>query len=98
MDIKKWTGYKKAYKLKKIYKHKINCGGGVYVITPVLDLNTIKESKSFNPSIQIPFVDMVFDKEKRQAIYRKYDKKYEENEDEEEIFKQMTARRFKKGE
>ncbi|HCL4455010.1 TPA: hypothetical protein N2D10_003033 [Clostridium botulinum] len=98
MVIKKWTGCKEVYKLKKIYKYKVKCGGGVDMMTPVLDLNTIKESKSFNPSIQIPFIDMVFDKEKRQAVYKKYDRKYEENEDEEEIFKQMTARRLKKGE
>lgn len=64
---------------------------------PVLDLQKIKSSKEFNPSLQIPFLDMIFDKEKRQAIYEKYDKNYEENEDEEEIFKKMTARRLKRG-
>ena len=59
----------------------------------VLDLNKYKENKSFNLVIDIPFIDMILDKNKRQCIYKKYDKNYKSSTEEDEIFKQMTARR-----
>jgi hypothetical protein len=35
----------------------------------IIDLQQMKDSKKFNPSLEIPFVDMIFDKEKRQSVY-----------------------------
>ncbi len=58
-------------------------------------IQMIKKVKEETPNIQIPFLDMIFDKEKRQTTYKKYDKNYEEIKDEEDIFKQMTIRRLK---
>ena len=49
--------------------------------------------KTFNPTIDLPFMDMVLDKNKRKCVYTKYDKKYESNPEEDEIFREMTRRR-----
>lgn len=53
-----------------------------------LDKYRVKE----NPAIEIPFVDMLFDKGKRQAMYEKYDEMYEETAEEREIFEAMVFR------
>jgi|GEM_PF-4591178 len=67
------------------------------MVYPVLDLEQIKGSKEFSPSLKVPFLDMIFDKNKKQAIYENYDKNYKESKEEEEIFKLMTARLQKRG-
>lgn len=51
------------------------------------------KNKTFNPTIDLPFMDMVLDKNKRKCVYAKYDKKYESNPEEDEIFREMTRRR-----
>lgn len=59
----------------------------------VLELKEYKKNKTFNPTIDLPFMDMVLDKNKRKCVYAKYDKKYESNLEEDEIFREMTKRR-----
>lgn len=51
------------------------------------------KNKTFTPTIDLPFMDMVLDKNKRKCVYTKYDKKYESNPEEDEIFREMTRRR-----
>ncbi|MCD3322056.1 hypothetical protein G8V07_16390 [Clostridium botulinum D/C] len=79
MNIKKWTSSnKKVYKLKK-------GNGGIHM---VLELSDYRKS---NPSIKLSFVEMLFDKEKRQAIYAKYDKNYQSTKEEDEIYNEMRG-------
>lgn len=59
----------------------------------IMDLNEYKKNKSFNPTINLSFIDMVFDKNKRNSVYKEYDEKYESTVEEDEIFKRMTKRR-----
>ena len=59
-------------------------------MTPVIELD--KQRVKENPAIEIPLVDMLFDKEKRQAMYKKYDDKFEENAEEREIYEAMRFR------
>lgn len=42
------------------------------------------------------FFDMVFNRQKRQETYDYYDNKYEETEEEKEIFRIMSSRRRKR--
>ena len=51
------------------------------------------KNKTFTPTINLSFIDMILDKNKRKCVYTKYDKKYESNPEEDEIFREMTRRR-----
>lgn len=79
IHFKRWKGNNNAYKCKCIK-------GGVQM---VLELSNYKKN---DPSIHIPFVDMLFDKEKRTAIYVKYDKNYQSTKEEDEIYNEMRGR------
>ena len=59
----------------------------------IMDLSEYKKRKTFSPRVNLSFVDMVFDKNKRNCTYEKYDKNYKSTSEEDEIFKEMTRRR-----
>ena len=77
-------------------------------ISPKKSWNSyIKEQKEIDESIkgdnsesvsndhEYYFYDMIFDKEKREAVYKYYDDIYVETEEEKEIFRVMSSRRKK---
>ncbi len=59
-------------------------------MNPIIKLDKYRVKE--DPTIEIPLVDMLFDGEKRKAIYENYDRKYEENLEEKEVFESMTYR------
>lgn len=65
-------------------------------MSAILQLDKYRD-KNFDPSIDsFSFIDMLFDKEKRQATYRHYDSIYVETDEEKSIFEEMSARRKRK--
>ena len=48
------------------------------------------------PKTPASFLEMVFDRKKRQETYDYYDKNYQETEEEKEIFRIMSSRRGKR--
>lgn len=58
----------------------------------VIKLHEDNKQLAENPTIDISFADMLFDKNKRLATYAKYDKNYEST-IEDEIFNEMNSRR-----
>lgn len=57
----------------------------------VIDIKKYKKNNQ-DAAIRVPLVDMIFDPEKRKAIYRKYDDKYTSTEEEDEIFEEMRGK------
>lgn len=64
----------------------------------VVCLENYKHRVDENPAITISLADMLFDKEKRQAIYKQYDKDYVSTKEEDEIYNDMTKRYYEENE
>lgn len=74
--INKWKGNKNRY---QYFKRKAK------TLLKLLDY------RKNNPTIYIPFIDMLFDEEKRTEIYVKYDKNYQSTKEEDEIYNEMRG-------
>lgn len=81
MSIKMWTGKKKNTYIKLAICNK---GGR----TMVMQMSNYRKE---SPAIEISLVDMLFDKNKRECIYNKYDKNYFSTREEDEIFQDMMG-------
>jgi hypothetical protein len=72
----------KCNKITLKTKSEMNGGEGMVV-------NLEQYRSSDNPSIKISLVDMLFDKEKRNAIYKHFDKDYISTKEEDDICNDM---------
>lgn len=80
-------------KSKKNKNSKKNKKEDDIVENAILKLEEYKKNKAFNPTINLPFMDMILNRNKRNSIYTKYDKKYKSTSEEDKIFREMTKRR-----
>lgn len=94
MVIKRLSNYKKRI-IIKVKTQNNNTNGGVGM---VLCLEKYKNQIDNNPTINLSLADMLFDKEKRNTIYKQYDKDYVSTKEEDEIYNEMTNRYYKEKE
>ncbi|WP_252251307.1 hypothetical protein [Clostridium sp. VAP52] len=69
----------------QVKKVRLQNGG----VNMVVCLNEYRNNNNNDPSIKISLVDMLFDREKRNTIYKYYDKKHTSTKEEDDICNDM---------